>query len=167
DLVLAVHVDHDLLLVDVRRFKLRDIDVQHALVVDRDRLEERDLEIEPRLPDFALQLAELQNQRLLGLPDREHRGKYGDKNDNQRRDDAADEMRAVHCVPPWSIAVGAGGEVEGPSSLRRMSWSSGRWGTVPPEPAGSSTNTLSMLRRSRSSGTRQRRRAVRSGLGVG
>ena len=75
-------IDLDAFLVGEQEFEFRWIEVQGPPFVHADVLQERNLEVQPRLGDDPHRVAELQHDRLFGLMDREQR---------RRRQHAADD----------------------------------------------------------------------------
>ena len=67
DLVAGEAVDDETLLVGGGDLLRQAIEIENALVVDLDRVDERDLPVEAGLLHFALGLTEAQNERLLVL----------------------------------------------------------------------------------------------------
>ena len=98
DAVAREGVDHDLLLVARRHFLGARVVIEHALVVIDRVLDQRQLEVQARLIDQALDLAELQDEHLLALVDGEHRRQADD--DDEQDEDADAEAGAAHHWPP-------------------------------------------------------------------
>ena len=83
DAVAGVGVDDEPLLVGDDDLLGRRLEIEQAVVVEDDVLDERPLDLQAGLANDPPRLAELQHQRLLGLVDDEERA---------HREDAADDQ---------------------------------------------------------------------------
>lgn len=98
DAVARKRIDDETLLVRGDHLLGRHVELEHAAIEEGDVLDERNLEVEARLPDHALRLAELQHQRLCRLVHRENGARADDEGDDEGDRDA-DERVAAH----WSV----------------------------------------------------------------
>jgi hypothetical protein len=90
---------------------VRRLEIEHPVVVVDDVLDERPLDPQTRLANDPARLAELQDQRLLGLVDDEERAHRQDAADHQHHADDR-EKPAVHWRRPIEGCAPAGGNAE-------------------------------------------------------
>ncbi len=102
DLVAREGIDHEPLLVGGDHLLAGGVDIENALVEELDVLDERDLELQTRLGDDALRIAEFEHERLLRLADGEQR-QIGDEGGEPENDQAEGKGRAVHCWPSGGV----------------------------------------------------------------
>ena len=104
DSVAREGVDHQPLLVGGDDFLRRRLQIEDALVDSDHVVDERHLDVQARLADHAHRLAEPNDQRLLGLINREQRAVDDDQHgEGEDGDDAADEIE-FHRWPPVCCA---------------------------------------------------------------
>ena len=119
DAIAREGVDHEPLLVRGDHFLRGVLQVEDALVDIDHAVDQRDLEVQPRLGDDAHRLAEPDHEREPGLVDREQRAVGDDGHDDGENGENAAGDTELHWVPP---VVGA----------RRSISFSGRIGTTLP-----------------------------------
>jgi hypothetical protein len=93
-------VNNKTLLVRGDHLLRRRVEIEQALVEERDVLDERNLEIQTGLGHEPLRLAELENERLLGLIDREQRQIGGDRDDAEQQKHDGEGCALHYCCPP-------------------------------------------------------------------
>ena len=106
DAVAGERVDHEALLVGGDHLLRRSVEIEQAAVEDAHLLHERDFGVEPRRGDLPLELAELEDERLLALLHGEQRQPQADDGDD-RHDQREQFHEPAHGAPPSPRAAAA------------------------------------------------------------
>jgi len=100
DPVACESIDFQVLAVGRQDRLHRQVKVEHPLIDIVDVLDQRHLEVEARLGEDLAHRPEAQDERLLGLMNREHGREHRDGSDREKEKDTGPECLVSHRFPP-------------------------------------------------------------------